>query len=185
MIDNAIQSPLYLFANAAMPASAERLIWTICAFADSTKSEVDLFAIFVHVGFECLSSNTFRVTPPRWIPNVSVGPDLRVDLADSGRSKNEVTFGNYISFIIGRCGERGRNCNVSPNITHNTVDGWVHTKGFTYDRVKDGELAKFFVGHLTEGPIRIAKVFNLFLVKSLSVGEDQYVPGTFKCNQTY
>ena len=185
MIDNIVQSPLYLFTNATVSASAERLIWTICAFADSTKSKVDLFAIFVHVGFERLSSNTFWVTPPRWIPDVSVGPNLRVNLADSGRSKNEVTLGNYVGFIIGRCGERGRNCDVSPNITHNTVNGWVHTEGFTDDRIEDGELAEFFIGHLTEGPIRIAKAFNLFLVKSLSTGKDQCVPVAFENNQTY
>lgn len=102
-----IQTPLYLFTNTAMPASAEGLIWTVCAFADGTKSVVYLFAIFVHVGFERLSSNAIWVAPPRGIPDLRVGPNSRIRLADSRRSKNIMALRNDIGFIIGRCRERG------------------------------------------------------------------------------
>ena len=163
-----------LLANAPVSASTKRLVRAFCTLAYSTKSKINFLATFIRIRFECLSGNTFGVAPPSWVPNFCVVPYLRIDLADTGRSKDVVATGYNIGTVLRGCSKSSRYRDISTNVAHDTVNGWVEAKCFPNNRVHDGQLTKFLVGHTPECTIRIAKVFNLLLVECLPAQGDKW-----------
>lgn len=79
-----------------------------------------------------------------------------------------MTFGDDISDVFSGSKSRGDG-DIITGMSENTVNGWVNAKSFTNDRVQNGELTKFLVGHGTHRPVGVAEMFYLFLVNSITV----------------
>ena len=114
-----------LFPDTPMPTSAERLIWTFRALANSTKPIINFLAILVSVLLKRCLCLTLWVRPPTRYPRVGLEPQRFIHLGHGRTREDIVTLWYNILRILRRCGECPRDDEIVADITYDAVDWWV------------------------------------------------------------
>ena len=100
----------HVLADTTVPSSAERLIHTLCPFADESITVVRLLA--GQIFLEGLSGLAARVDPTVWVPFCMILPDVPVDLSKRWGSDGSVTLGDDIMTAVRRGGKGTRDHDV-------------------------------------------------------------------------
>lgn len=154
-----------------MLTSAERLVRTLSSFTNSAESVVDLLTAFIRIHCKSLCSNTLGIVPAVWVPTIGILPDCGVGLADSRGSQDVVSFRDNVDSVLRGSREGCRDWDIVADISHDAVDGRMHTEGLPDDRVEKRKSAEFLICEGTHLAIRTNKVFDLFLIQCLTIDE--------------
>lgn len=157
-----------LLADATMSSCSEWLVRALRSLANSTVSVVDSLAVTLLVLLSAGSSPRL-FAPSLRLPCLGICPHGGVDLADGGRSENEMALGDDEDALGLACwgGEGGWDGDGLADLAHDGVDRGVDTEGLADDRVQNRELAHLLVSHVAETAVGGGEVLDLLVINGL------------------